>query len=58
MGLLAPVVLVEKLMFQELWKADIGWENLVPDNVGLRWNKYIKSLKDLDKITLLRYIQR
>jgi hypothetical protein len=36
MGLLAPVVLIAKLIFQELWKSNIGWDDLVPDDVGLR----------------------
>ena len=60
MGLLAPVVLIAKLMFQELWKSDIGLEiglDLVPDDVGLRWNKFIKSLEDLEKIQIPRYTQ-
>ena len=35
-GLLASVVLIAKLIFQELWKSNIDWDDLVPDDVGLR----------------------
>ena len=50
MGLLSPIVLIAKLLFQELWKSSIGWDELVPDSVGLGWSKFIESLEDLDKI--------
>ena len=57
MGLLAPVVLIAKKMFQELWKKNVGWDDKVTEDIGVQWNAFVAGLKDLNKIKIPRYTQ-
>ena len=41
MGLLAPIVLIAKKMFQELWKKNVGWDDRVTDEIGVQWDAFI-----------------
>ncbi|XP_024893013.1 uncharacterized protein LOC112468186 [Temnothorax curvispinosus] len=37
LGLVGPVLVLAKLIMQDLWQADIHWDESVPPNIDLRW---------------------
>lgn len=39
MGVLCPVVLQTKKILLSLWKQNLGWDNLIPENLQGLWNE-------------------
>lgn len=56
-GLIAPVVIFGKIIIQELWKAHVDWDELVPQELASRWNSYWENIISLNKIRIPRWIQ-
>lgn len=44
LGWLGPIVVVAKLLMQELWEDKAGWDEGVLPHVLLRWNKFLQNL--------------
>ncbi|KAJ8878197.1 hypothetical protein PR048_022665 [Dryococelus australis] len=53
-GFTAPVVLIPKLLIQQLWKYDLNWDAPVPGAVEKSFRKWDKSLHRLNKIAIYR----
>jgi len=56
LGFLAPVIIVGKLLIQELWSIKLGWDDPLPDHVKNKWITFIESLQDTPKLTFPRWI--
>ena len=56
LGLLGPVIVVAKLLIQNLWKAQIGWDERVPANLHETWIEYRNQLPLLNHIQFDRCI--
>ncbi|KAL1419403.1 hypothetical protein MTO96_005138 [Rhipicephalus appendiculatus] len=54
LGLLGPVTITAKMLFQELWTLGLEWDALLPPGVSERWEKWIDNLHHLTAITLPR----
>lgn len=47
-GLLGPVIVTSKLLMQNLWKCEIGWDDSVPIDIYTNWNDIKSQLHLLD----------
>ncbi|XP_070518864.1 uncharacterized protein [Cardiocondyla obscurior] len=56
LGLLGPVAVVAKLILQDTWQCQLGWEESVPPNIHHRWLEFRRQLANLDKIRVPRWI--
>lgn len=56
LGLLAPVIFCAKVLIQEVWKANIGWDDQLPDDIASNWEKLTSQWQNLTTILIPRYI--
>lgn len=54
LGLLAPVVLVAKILLQDIWKLKLEWDEPVPVDVLTRWRRWCAELRVLEELTVRR----
>ena len=51
-----PVLLYPKLMLQELWGKDVGWDKEAPGEIAADFEKWVKQVHLLQKIELIWWI--
>ncbi|XP_052855304.1 uncharacterized protein LOC128264047 [Drosophila gunungcola] len=56
LGVLSPVVVQFKILFQELWLLDLGWDTELPPKIAEWWNKRRKDLNALQELRMQRFI--
>lgn len=56
-GWLAPVVVTAKIMMQQLWKLELGWDHLLPEEIERSWIHYKSQLKQIESIRIPRCIK-
>lgn len=56
LGFLSPIIIVGKLLIQELWTIKVGWDEPLPDHVTGKWTTFLRSLQDTPKLTFPRWI--
>ena len=56
LGLLGPVIVIAKLLIQNLWKAQIDWDERIPANLHDTWVEYRNQLPLLNHIQFDRCI--
>ncbi|XP_043472975.1 uncharacterized protein LOC122505429 [Leptopilina heterotoma] len=57
LGLLAPVIVYGKMLLQDLWRLNIGWDNHVPDELSSVWRAYRDQLNLTSEWKLPRSIK-
>ena len=57
LGLIAPVNLIPKLIFQKLCRNEIGWDDDIPEEDKQNINKWVESLKSLGDFHIDRCIK-
>ncbi|XP_068140065.1 uncharacterized protein [Drosophila tropicalis] len=53
LGLLAPIVVQFKILFQKLWILDLGWDDKLPKQLAYNWLKWRADLDILQHIQIL-----
>lgn len=56
LGLLAPTIVVAKIIIQRLWTLGITWEDDVPEPVRSTWQDYHRTLVALESLRFDRWI--
>lgn len=56
LGLLGPVIIIGKLIIQELWLVKIDWDESVPMNLDTKWRDYERPLGCLNDLDIPRKI--
>lgn len=56
MGWLAPVIVVAKIIIQNLWLARVGWDEEVPRDVETEWFNFCNDLKQAENIYIERWL--
>ncbi|XP_036347034.1 uncharacterized protein LOC118756375 [Rhagoletis pomonella] len=56
LGLLAPVTIKSKMWFQDIWRAAVGWDDLVPDSIAKKWLDHRVQLQILSDLKVDRWI--
>ncbi|CAK9830531.1 hypothetical protein ANTRET_LOCUS7686 [Anthophora retusa] len=54
LGLLGPVIIKAKIIMQQLWKAAIGWDEIVPQTIKQSWLEIKNELYLLDNFSVPR----
>lgn len=55
LGLLSPIIIVAKVLLQQLWLLKLGWDDSVPFDVARTWNQFVTSLCNLNNIRIPRH---
>lgn len=58
LGLLGPVILLAKSIMQDLWKANLTWDQDIPLHLQEIWNKFKSKLNDIKSIRIDRKLLR
>ena len=56
LGLIAPTTARIKTIFQILCKDKLNWDDIIPPNISLVWNKFLEEVKRLREIRLQRCV--
>ncbi|XP_018396137.1 PREDICTED: uncharacterized protein LOC108774503 [Cyphomyrmex costatus] len=57
LGLLGPVIVVAKLILQDLWQLDIQWDESVPQEIHTRWVTFKTQMKALNQLAIPRCVK-
>ncbi|XP_073960771.1 uncharacterized protein [Choristoneura fumiferana] len=52
-GFLSPFIIQGRIMLQDTWRLDIGWDNEIPNDIYKKWCEWIELLKIINKIRSL-----
>lgn len=54
LGLVSPITIVGKLLLQQVWREEIGWDDLVSEKVRVRFADYVRDLRLLENFQIPR----
>ncbi|XP_077282820.1 uncharacterized protein LOC143908865 [Temnothorax americanus] len=57
LGLLGPVIVIAKLILQDLWKSGSYWDESVPQDVHARWSRLEEQLSALKQVQVPRCVK-
>ena len=57
LGFLCPVVITAKILMQDLWRINLGWDDALPENVTSSWKNWAKSAQSLATFKVHRCIR-
>ncbi|XP_018400775.1 PREDICTED: uncharacterized protein LOC108778168 [Cyphomyrmex costatus] len=57
LGLLGPIIVIAKLILQDLWRAGIDWDESVPQNLHARWITFKSQLTELNRLAIPRRVK-
>ena len=49
---LEPLTVRAKIIMQEVWMANVGWDELLPDDLNAKWEKWVTELPQLSDIAV------
>ena len=52
LGLVSPIVLQSKLIYQSLSKEKTNWDTAIPESIRNVWNKFAETLRHSEKIVI------
>ncbi|XP_042903539.1 uncharacterized protein [Parasteatoda tepidariorum] len=55
LGMICPVMLIPKLLFQSIWKLKLNWDDDVDENIRREFLKWIEGVLYIEKINIPRY---
>ena len=55
LGMISLAILEPKLLIQELWKRNIGWDEQIPLDILTRWNIWKQSIQNLNDVKIERW---
>nr|XP_041631491.1 uncharacterized protein LOC121502313 [Drosophila kikkawai] len=55
LGLVTPIIIVAKIILQELWLLKLHWDESVPQGIHTAWMSLLSSLTSLESIAIPRY---
>lgn len=56
LGMLSPFVIKMKLIFQEAWKQNLAWDEILPASMLHEWKKSVSEIHLLRALTISRYV--
>lgn len=54
-GFLSPIIIRPKIIMQEIWRANVGWDHKIPPEILERWNEFYQTLDRLQEIKIPRW---
>ncbi|XP_043485239.1 uncharacterized protein LOC122513069 [Leptopilina heterotoma] len=55
LGLVAPIIIVAKMLMQDLWLQKLDWDSELPQKFREKWDSYFHKLKSIDAIQIPRW---
>lgn len=55
-GFIGPAITTAKLIMQNTWQKDVGWDDEVPEDLGRRWKKFVADVTHVEKLRIPRWI--
>ncbi|XP_043661633.1 uncharacterized protein LOC122625611 [Drosophila teissieri] len=55
LGLVTPIIIVAKIILQELWLLKLFWDESVPQGIHTAWMSLLASLSSLESVAIPRY---
>ena len=56
MGLICPIIIIPRVLLQNLWLQKFDWDTEVPNDVKQSFNKCLEDLGNLQKLSVPRYV--
>ena len=56
LGKISPFVLRAKLMFQQCWLQEVGWDDILPQNISVQWEQWKSEVPSLSNLSVPRVI--
>ncbi|KAJ8912011.1 hypothetical protein NQ315_003548 [Exocentrus adspersus] len=56
LGLIAPCIIIAKILLQRLWSLKIEWDHELPEDINTQWNKFRNELPKLHTIQIPRCV--
>lgn len=56
LGLLGPVIIIAKILLQDLWSAKIAWDESVPIDIATRWSRLKEQIAILSTLKIPRNV--
>lgn len=56
LGLLSPIIVVGRLLFQEATRLKLGWDEIVPDQLRSKWVSWLYDLNSVTDIKIPRCV--
>ncbi|CAK1583812.1 unnamed protein product [Parnassius mnemosyne] len=56
LGWLAPISTKLKILFQNVWKLNISWDEKIPENIQQEWRKIRSDMNDIQEFEIPRWI--
>ncbi|XP_031639984.1 uncharacterized protein LOC116351968 [Contarinia nasturtii] len=57
LGLLAPIIIYNKILMQQIWRENIGWDDEVSKQVVEKWNAFKDQIALIDQIKPQRWLR-
>ena len=54
LGLLSPLTVQSKILVQELWKDQYGWDEVLPVSAQTKWRKWLQDVEVLEQVEVSR----
>lgn len=55
-GLITPLLIKGKIFLQQLWTYKLGWDDIIPNDLQIRWTKFYSSLQLLTQLKIPRRV--
>ena len=55
---LAPFTVRAKVLMQEIWMAGVDWDDKLPENLKVKWKKWVTELPQLSNVAVPRCLRR
>ena len=56
LGLISPIIVFFKVLFQELCTNDVSWDKPVKDSIRIKWTAYLEDLRTVRHIKVPRFL--
>jgi len=56
LGLICPIVTLGKILIQNLWALEMGWDDEIPADVLHRWKTVSSCFTDLETLNIPRHV--
>ncbi|XP_065370933.1 uncharacterized protein LOC135963086 [Calliphora vicina] len=56
LGWLSATTIIAKIIFQQLWKLKLDWNDTLPDHIRNQWVNFRNKLKSLEEVKIPRWI--
>ncbi|XP_075150562.1 uncharacterized protein LOC142224664 [Haematobia irritans] len=57
LGRLSPIVIIAKILMQQLWEANIDWDEAIPPHLLERWKSFRENLPIIQELKIPRWVE-